>query len=95
VASFTMKQALLFSSSVQGDGKRRRDGIQYDNAISALHRKRPSANSGANVEMGQEETHALQQNRGGFESAGQARGSSSSVLASFRSSVSKLSVNQP
>ena len=30
-------------SSVQGGGKRRGDGMQHDNAISALHRKRPSA----------------------------------------------------
>ena len=41
------------------------------------------------------ETHAPQQIRGGFEIGCQACSSSSKALASFRSSVSKLSVNQP
>ncbi len=44
---------------------------------------------------GQQETHAPQQNQGGCELAGQACSSSSSAFASFRSSVSKPSVNQP
>ena len=40
-------------------------------------------------------THALQQSEDGFEIGGQACSSSSRALASFRSSVSKPSVNQP
>jgi hypothetical protein len=42
-----------------------------------------------------EETHALQQSPGSFELLGQTCSSSRSALASFRSSVSKPSVNQP
>ena len=49
----------------------------------------------ATDETGQFRTHALQQSRGGFESAGQDRSWSSNALASFRSSVSNPSVNQP
>ena len=41
------------------------------------------------------QTHALQQSRGSVEIAGQAFSSSSNAFASFRSSVSKPSVNQP
>ena len=48
------------------------------------------------VTHGQQRTHALQQNRRGFsEFAGQACSSPSSAFASFRSSVSNPSVNQP
>ena len=43
----------------------------------------------------QEETYAPQQNRGGFGLLSQACNSSSSALASFKSRVSKPSVNQP
>jgi hypothetical protein len=42
--------------------------------------------------IGQQRTHALQQSRGGFEIGCQACSSSSSALASFRSSVSNPSV---
>ena len=41
------------------------------------------------------QTHALQQSRGSVEIADQAFSSSSNAFASFRSSVSKPSVNQP
>jgi hypothetical protein len=64
VASFTMKQALLYSSTIQGGGMRRAEGMQHDNAISALHRKRPSAILRQAVAKGQQETHAPQQIRG-------------------------------
>ena len=47
-----MKQALLFSSMIQGGGKRRAEGMQHDNAISALHRKRPSGILRQAVAMG-------------------------------------------
>jgi hypothetical protein len=45
--------------------------------------------------QGQQQTHALQQSRGGFEIGCQACSSSSKALASFKSTVSKPSVNQP
>ena len=48
----------------------------------------------ANVETGHEETHAMQQSRVSFEIAVRAFSSSSNAFASFRSSVSKPSVNQ-
>ncbi len=47
-----MKHASLCSSIVQGDGKRREDSMQDDDAISALHRKRPSAILRLAVAMG-------------------------------------------
>ena len=47
------------------------------------------------VATGQQLTHALQQSRGSVEIAGQACSSPSNAFASFRSSVSKPSVNQP
>ena len=87
-------------------GQQRTRRAQYRESVSqALDRIRQVANqrfgvggsdlTGENVEMGQQLTHALQQSRGGFEIAGQACSSSSRAFASFKSSVSKPSVNQP
>jgi len=48
-----------------------------------------------NFAMCHDQTHALQQSRGGFEFSDQACNSSSKASASFRSSVSNPSVNEP
>jgi hypothetical protein len=70
--------------------------------ISSVRRPRPQflrkptfACAAISVATGHERTHALQQSGGGFKIGCQACSSPSRALASFRSSVSKPSVNRP
>ena len=74
-------------------------GASMAQSASAAHvrcaRKRQLATKMRLVVKGHFQTHALQQSRGGVEIADQAFSSSSNAFASFRSSVSKPSVNHP
>ena len=68
------------------------EGVDFESALTSTPDISLHCASDA---KGQNQTHALQQSRGGFEVCGQACNSSSKALASFRSIVSKPSVNQP